>query len=94
MRKAVNLSDTKFDISTKGGAQRFLGSYRALYKTWVMTAAGVLPGDERALMLQIEDRTALLTQIPACHPEFSASVEMLSQLRKRTTASELGKEAH
>lgn len=85
------MMNTRSDISTKHGAQKFLGEYRTLYKRWVMTAAGVLPGDEVALLKQIEEGTTVLDQIFINHPELSASVEMLSKMRTRTFVSDMSK---
>lgn len=91
MRKVPPSIDANFDISTKRGAHQFLGSYRTLFKTWVMTSTGVLLGNDLALMKQIEAHSTMLAQIPLNHPELGPSVEMLSQLRKRTLASEHAK---
>lgn len=83
--------DIHSDISTKRGAQQFLGDYRTLYKRWVMTATGVVLGDDAALLKQIEAGTTLLAQISNNHPELSESVEMLSKMRTRTFVSDLAK---
>lgn len=91
MRKSSRENYTEIDISTKRGADQFLGNYRALFKTWVMTSTGVLSGNDRALMKQIEAQSTILAQIPLNHPELASSVEMLSHLRKRTFASEHAK---